>query len=61
MTGGIMIVLLIVRILITIYCVNKAKSLNRDTVRWGVFGFFLPILALIIIQFKKTKTDWDKN
>jgi hypothetical protein len=48
-------ILLIVRIIITIYCVNKAGELKRNKVGWGLFGFFLPIVALIWIQFIKPK------
>ena len=47
------IFLMIVRIGITIYCVWKAGELNRSKWGWGFFGFFLPILALIWIQFMK--------
>lgn len=47
------VVLLVVRIVITIYCVNKAGELNRSKGGWGIFGFFLPIVALIWIQFMK--------
>ena len=49
------VVLLVVRIVITIYCVNKAGELNRSKGGWGIFGFFLPIIALIWIQFMKPK------
>jgi hypothetical protein len=49
------VILLVVRIVITIYCVNKAGELNRSKGGWGVFGFFLPIIALIWIQFMKPK------
>jgi hypothetical protein len=44
---------LIIRIIITVYCVNKAKRLNRNTWGWGLFAFFIPIIALIWIQFMK--------
>jgi hypothetical protein len=53
------IILLAVRIGITVYCVNKAGELNRSKGGWGVFGFFLPIIALIWIQFMKPKMVWD--
>jgi len=47
------VILFIVRIIITIYCVNKAKSIGKSAGGWGVFAFFLPIIALISIQFVK--------
>jgi hypothetical protein len=53
--AGLQIILFIVRIFITIYCVNKAGELNRSKGGWGVFGFFLPIVAIIWIQFMKPK------
>ena len=53
--AGLQMILLIVRIFITIYCVNKAGELNRSKWGWGLFGFFLPILAIIWIQFMKPK------
>lgn len=57
------IILLIVRILVTIYCVNKAKDLNRSQLGWGIFGFFIPIIAIIWIQFLKPiiKTEKYEN
>lgn len=46
------------RITLTIWCVNIAKRQNRETVGWGIFAFFLPSLALIIIgQLKKLKRN----
>ena len=51
----------IVRIWITVHCANKAKSLNRSSWGWGLFGFFLPIIAIIWIQFMKPKVDWEKD
>lgn len=58
---------LLVRILAVLYCLNLAKGQNRDTFGWGVFGFILPSIALIILgntnkfyneeeQKKKTQT-----
>lgn len=51
----------VVRILITVYCVNKAKKLNRSGIGWGFFGFSLPILAIIWIQFMKPVMVWEKD
>ena len=55
----IQLVLFIGRILITVYCVNKAGELNRSKGGWGFFGFFLPIIALIVIQFMKPIVDFE--
>ena len=43
----------IVGIGVTIACVSQAKQLGRSQVGWGVFGFLLPIVAIIWIQFMK--------
>ena len=53
--------LLAIRIFITIYCVKRAGELNRSKGGWGIFGFFLPILAIIWIQFMKPKRLWDSE
>ncbi len=53
------LILLVLRIVITIYCVNKAGDLNRSKGGWGIFAFLLPIVALIWIQFMKPKMVWD--
>lgn len=60
-TNLLYVILLGVRIFITIYCVNKAKALNRSTAGWGIFGFLLPIVAIIWIQFMKPVMVWDRN
>jgi hypothetical protein len=45
---------LLVRIFVVITVVGVSKRQNRDTIVWGVFAFFLPSIALIIIgQLKK--------
>jgi len=54
----IQVIILIIRIVITVYCVNKAKELNRSQLGWGVFAFIIPILAIIWIQFMKPRMDW---
>ena len=33
---------LIIRIFLTIYCVDKAKQLNRNPIGWGFFCIFFP-------------------
>lgn len=55
------IVSFLLRVVITIYCVNKAGKLNRNKGGWGIFGFILPIIAFIWIQFMKPKIDWYKG
>lgn len=55
------VVLTLFRIGITIYCVTRAKSLNRSQFGWGIFGFFLPLIALIWIQFVKPKKGNEDN
>ena len=57
----VLIIGLALRIVGTIVCINKAKQLNRDTTGWGIFGFFLPLVAMIWIQFMKPIIVWDKN
>lgn len=59
--GVVVILILILRIVGVLVCVNKAKELNRSTGGWGFFGFISPILAMIWIQFMKPVTTWDKN
>lgn len=49
------LIFLIARIIITVYCVKKAGDLNRSKGGWGTFGFLLPLLAIIWIQFMKPK------
>ena len=49
---------LLLRIFYTIWCVNIAKRQNRDASTWGLFAFFLPSLALIIVgQLRKLKNN----
>ena len=45
--GAVVIIQLILRIVGVIVCVNKAKSLNRNTGGWGFFCFVSPIIAFI--------------
>jgi len=59
--SGVMIFLLILRIVITVYCNNKAKELNRSAFGWSFFGFCIPILALIWIQFMKPILIFEKE
>lgn len=59
--GVLMIFGLVLRIVGIIVCSNKAKELNRSSGGWGVFGFFMPIIAMIWIQFMKPVMKWDSN
>lgn len=55
------IIQLILRIVGTVVCVNKASSLNRSTGGWGFFGFVMPIVAMIWIHCMKPVMTWDVN
>lgn len=44
------IILLILRIVICVVVVKQAQKKNRSAVGWGIFAFFLPIVAWIWIQ-----------
>ena len=46
---------LVLSVVITIACVKIAKLLNRVGLGWGVFAFFLPPVALIVIGLQKKK------
>ncbi|OBX22200.1 MULTISPECIES: hypothetical protein [Bizionia] len=59
--GGVVIVILILRIVGVLVCVNKAKELNRSTGGWGFFGFVSPIIAMIWIHCMKPVMKWDEN
>ncbi|WNH09901.1 hypothetical protein [Thalassobellus suaedae] len=59
--GVFFFVVLVLRIIGILVCVNTAKTLNRSTSGWGFFGFVSPILAMIWIQFMKPITDWERN
>ena len=41
------IILLILRIVICVVVVAQAKKKNRSAIGWGIFAFFLPIVAWI--------------
>jgi hypothetical protein len=51
----------IIRIVITVYCVSKAGDLNRSTWGWGLFAFFLPLIAVIWIQFMRPIVRWEDS
>jgi hypothetical protein len=55
---------IIVRIIVTIWVIDIAKMQNRNTTNWGLFSFFLPSIALIIIgqlNKLKLKIELDSN
>ncbi len=53
--AAVYIVLFLARILLSIYIIQIAGRLNRNQVGWGIFGFFFPAFALIIIGLLKKK------
>lgn len=55
------IIIIGLRVIGVIVCVNKAGELNRSKGGWGFFGFVSPIIAMIWIQFMKPVTDWNQN
>ena len=55
------LLLLIFRIIAIVVCVNKAKELNRSSSNWGLFAFFMPLVALIVVHCVKSKVVWDNN
>lgn len=59
--GVVVIIQLVLRIVGTLVCVNKAKELNRSQGGWGFFGFVSPIIAMIWIHFMKPVMKWDEN
>lgn len=53
---------LILRIGITVWVVNIAKTLNRDKTGWGFFAFFFPSISLIAIgQKRKLKSQQQRQ
>lgn len=59
--GGVIVLQLILRIICMVVCSNKAKSLNRNSLGWGLFGFVFIFIPVIWIYFLKPITDWEKN
>jgi hypothetical protein len=60
--GGVGIFLVFINIILkivgVIVCSDKASKTNRNSTTWGIFGFFMPIIAMIIASTLKPKTDW---
>lgn len=59
--GVITIIILVIRVVGILVCVNKAKELNRSEGGWGFFGFVAPIIAMIWIHFMKPVMQFDEN
>lgn len=47
--GSLIIFSMLIRILVTLWINGIAKRKKRNPLLWSLFGFFIPILALIII------------
>ena len=60
-SGILLIFGFILRIIGAVVCSSKATELNRSSGGWGTFGFFMPIVAMIWIQFMKPVMVWDSN
>ena len=60
--GAVALILgLVLRIVGAVVCSNKAKELNRGTGSWGLFGFFMPIIAMIWVHNIKPLSKWDEG
>lgn len=53
--GFFLVIQLILRVVGAIVCSNKAKELNREPAGWGIFGFLVPIVAMIWVYCMKPK------
>ncbi|MBN2666852.1 MAG: hypothetical protein JXR67_10095 [Bacteroidales bacterium] len=42
-------------LVVSYYCVKKAEKLNRSRFGWALFGFCLPLIAVIVVQFMKPR------
>jgi len=47
----------LIRLFGVIYCSVKAGNLNRNQWGWGLFGLFLPVPAIITMQFLKPRIN----
>jgi len=56
---GILVGMMVLRLVGIIVCVNKAKELNRSQEGWGIFGFLMPIVAIIWVSCLKPKVVWN--
>lgn len=60
MNPGLSLVLFIVRIGITIYCINRAGTLNRSKGGWGCL-VFSTYTCIHLDIFNETKRVWENN
>lgn len=51
--SGLLLLSFIFRVIGAIVCYSQAKSLNRDGGGWAIFGFFLPLIAMIWVFCSK--------
>ena len=58
MNEAVLLTGIILKIVGAIVCSTKAGELNRNNFSWGLFGFLMPIVALIIVHTLKPKIDW---
>ena len=47
----------LISIVVSIYCVRKAEKLNRSRFGWALFGFCLPLIAILVMQLMKPRPD----
>lgn len=57
-TSGLFLISLIFRIAAVFICRSRAKKLNRNVLNWSLFGFFLPLIAIIWIYCLGPKSAW---
>lgn len=55
------IISLILRVIICVIVVKQAQKKNRNAVGWGIFAFFLPIVAWIWISCLKINIEWSES
>ena len=55
------VLLIVIRIVGVLVCVNKAEELNRSKGGWGFFGFVSPIIAMIWIHYMKPIITFEKE
>lgn len=53
--NGLLLLSLAFRIVGVFVCYNQAKSLNRESGVWAIFGFFFPLIAMLWIFCLKPK------
>lgn len=51
------ICVVIIKIFAANYCAKKAKTLNRNTAGWWVFGFITPLIAYFWINALAAKSN----